>query len=136
MEIVDSLVSDHFALNVQLNAQQKLGTASRKRLYFKPENKEHFIESISHWYNSYTPDNVHDFVCDLNNRVELTLESPVHSKANKRRTRNYTNTKRWYNDDLKVQYFNKLVKGVAKKWRQNPSDENREVLQFISEKSC
>lgn len=138
MEIVDSLLSDHFALKVELNTQQRSYTASRKRLNLQAEDKGHFIKSVGDWYNTYAPNNVHDFVCDLNYTIESLLGCSVRKRGRPRgksNNSNNKNNKKWYTDDPKVKYFNKLVSGVAKKWRQNPTDERLEALQFASRKS-
>ena len=145
METVDSLLSDHFAIKVEINAQQKSCTGSRKRLLLKPEDKEHFVESLNAWYDDYAPNNVHDFISDLNSKIESLLQCPSRKSIKTRRggcgngnrkgANNNKNDKRWYSDDPKVKYFNKLVSGVAKKWRRNPSEENLEALKFVSKKS-
>ena len=135
LNVVDSLVSDHFAILVEINACQKSNSNGRKRLQLNNNDKDNFIERMGDWFDTYAISNdVDTLTKDLCCAIEKNLSVKKQKPKKKRKHAKQKINNQWYWDEH-VGHYSKVVKKVASKWRNNQSDENREALKFISTKS-
>ncbi|XP_045117646.1 uncharacterized protein LOC123508177 [Portunus trituberculatus] len=63
--VISELLSDHFALYVELPLRKACGGHSRVRYFINDNNREIFLRSMNEWYSAYHPHDVDTFYEDL-----------------------------------------------------------------------
>ena len=144
VELVDTLISDHFALKATIDVSKRQLIRGRKRLNLPTDKRTAFIKSMGGWYKNYEAKNEISyemseagqlkFVNDMQTQIELFLNEP--QQGNKKvlnHTSNRDNFEKWYKDDYNVQYYGKLMRIASRRWRKNHSDDNYKALLFMAE---
>ena len=144
VELVDTLISDHFALKAVIDVSKRQFSRGRKRLNLPKDKRTSFIKSMGGWYKNYEAKNDISFemseagqlkfVNDMQIQIEHLLTQPkTGNKKVLKHNSNRDNFEKWYKDDYEVQYYGKLMRIASRRWRKNHSEDNYKAVQFMAE---
>ena len=131
LDVVNTLVSDHFAIKVRLHVEKLCFINNRKRYSIKEHQRMNFIEKVGEWYREYKKLEIKDENVFYEKLLEV-IDSILNKSANKAGCTTKAKP-RYYNDKI-VKGWNKLLRKCHSKWSKDPSNvKNRETMTEVAE---
>ncbi|KAG0728414.1 hypothetical protein GWK47_032522 [Chionoecetes opilio] len=128
-EVVSELLSDHFALYVELPLGKALANHGRVRYTITTNNRIRFVNQLTAWYSRYRPHDVDTFYEDLVKQIFTVVDKNTAERKSTPVRRNYTK-------DVQVRAWNTTVRRAHQEWtRSGKTDEARIALQEVA-KAC
>ena len=128
---VDTLLSDHTAINVRLHLEKITHVNNRKKYFLREEQQREFVARVSDWYKEYKKLGVRDenrFNDDLLRVVDNILSNK------KTKSNHVSKQKSMYINDKFVKGWNNLLRKCHSKWSKDPNNEkNRKTLIEVAE---
>lgn len=109
--LVTELISDHFALHVELPVSSKHLMGKRKRLVMPQNFEASFVLELNKLYQNYKVTTVDQFYADLTLQIEAIINT-----SNKNTTKQHRGRKNNYTRDKNVQEWNKTLKLAHRRW--------------------
>lgn len=111
--VVRELLSDHFALNVELPLGKKQVHFQRKRLNINKDMKNYFIQNMGDWYQQYTPLCVDSFYEDMVENIEKLVQRENNGG---RGSKTHGPKKFKYSNDQQVKGWERMLRSAHKEW--------------------
>lgn len=130
-KVISELLSDHFALYVELPLQKACASHKRARFTVDSTNRDSFVRQINDWYSTYHPHDVDTFYEDLVTRIVELVDKrkPERKNTSVRRTSNYTK-------DEQVRAWNNPLRRAHQEWiLSGKTEEAKVALQEVA-KAC
>ena len=118
------LLSDHFALDIQIPIAKRQLTYGRNRITLNTDKIDYFKEGIRKWYGEYNPCNLDQFYEDLVKIIVDLLSSNKTKKSGHVPRSKDKQIDKYYNDK-ELKQWSLLLRQAHRKWEGSMSDEAR-----------
>ena len=127
-KVVPELLSDHWALMVELPVGKKSTPPNRQRFSLKPEDTSKFVKYVKDWWKDYEPSDLDAFYGDL-------LEVITHGLGSRDRGGKQDQGKRkhLYSNDRNVKAWRATLRAARKCWLREGTDEARSNMLDVVE---